>query len=230
MNTKSINEIAKALYDIRTTQMSPFIQPGVITELLGSDGYRTALERRWIVAEPDDSGLVHITNDMTKAEEIKAMAETCIKNGADQCKKPSPEEKSTPEKCPKCGEMESDCECDVNETRRIVTGHAHRPLYEWAAPGMGGSSTPASTTPAAPSSAPAPSAATSQAGRPAKPPGIGDDVMVTEDGQLYQGKIQSVGNDGNYVISFGSKKPRQNKAYTANEVRTIKDAQPNPTP
>lgn len=56
--------------------------------------------------------------------------------------------------------------------------------------------------------------------------GIGDTVMVADDGQPYQGVVSKVNPDGSYTLSFpNNKKPRTVRNYKAPEVRVTQRVQ-----
>ena len=88
----SINEIAKKLLDLRETRMTGFIMAGVLREELGFEGYGEALRRRWIEADMEQSGMVTITNNLGKVDEIRQLAAECK------------------DKCGTCGK--ASCKCD----------------------------------------------------------------------------------------------------------------------
>lgn len=62
-------------------------------------------------------------------------------------------------------------------------------------------------------------------------PEIGDEVVVAENGQTFQGIVQSKAADGKMKISFGGQKPPQEREYDATEVKMVgKGASPAAAP
>lgn len=92
----NINEIAQRILTLRETRMTGYIMAGVLREELGFDGYGEALRRRWIEADMEQSGMVTITNNLGKVEEIRQLAAECK------------------DRCGTCGKNQCNCEgrCD----------------------------------------------------------------------------------------------------------------------
>lgn len=113
----NINEIAKTIITLRENKMSGYIMAGVLREQLGFDGYKEALRQRWIEADMEQSGMVTITNNLGKIDEIRKLAAEC-KSKCGNCKK---------SKCDCSGRCDScdgeKCTCsDVEEAYQPKTG------------------------------------------------------------------------------------------------------------
>ena len=80
----NINEVAKTLVELRERSLSPLFYTGDLREKLSEEGMSEALRLRWLL--PDEhSGLLQITNAPGVLGEMRQMAETCVKDGKDQC-------------------------------------------------------------------------------------------------------------------------------------------------
>jgi hypothetical protein len=129
----NINEIAKALLDLREKRMSSYIMSGELREALGFEGYGEAIRRRWIMADESGSGMVTVTNHLTTVNEIRTLAQECT--------------------CKGCGDSDCTCKCKdgkctckkakmesvVEDAHHIATSHAFRKqtIREYATMGLG---------------------------------------------------------------------------------------------
>lgn len=201
-----LNEVAKALVELRESSLSPLFYTGDLREKLGEEGLAEALRLRWML--PDEhSGLLQITNSPGVLGEMRQLAETCVKDGVDQCndKPKDGEEKDEkkkdkkPDFLAKLGLRKEVPESYADASRGFALGHHDRQhIVEIMAPSQ-------LRRPGAP---PAPSAPT---GAPDEPVDVGDDVFCTENGQSYPAKVASVDKDGKLSLSFGDKKPGGNR-------------------
>lgn len=198
MNTQ---EIAQSLLK-RRNAMNPIIMPGEVLGTIGADAMQEALQRRWLVANPD-TGMLQVSAEMAKVGEMREAAE----------------------KCPVCGMKECKCEhaTPKMESHNLAVGHASRHpnfLHELLSPATGHDSAdiqPQATTPA-PTQPPAAAMV--------KKPGIGDSVVVAENGRTYTGTVGSV-QGGRYKVTFGgTEKPKTERDYAENEVKLVKPLQP----
>lgn len=190
MNT---HEIAQKLLH-RRNAMNPIILPGEMLSTLGADAMQEALQRRWIVANPD-TGMLQIAPDMSKVEEMQ------------ESSKEAPPETSTPE--PQC------------ESHAFSVRHAARHpnfLHELLSPATGHD--PSQMQPPQATSAPTtPVAAT--AGSPAHKPGVGDSVLIAQEGRTYTGTVGAV-QGGRYRVTFGgADRPKQERDYAENEIKLV---------
>ena len=80
-----IAELAKKLVEMRTATATSYIAQAKLVEELGTDGYAEALNQGWIVPDLEVSGMVHLTQDGTAIHKMESLAESCIKDGEDQC-------------------------------------------------------------------------------------------------------------------------------------------------
>lgn len=209
---KTLKEIATIILE-RRQRMNPTVMQGEMSTVLGEDGLREALNRRWLVPNYE-SGYLQVANHGSVVEDMEAIA-------------------ALPDPAP-----EPD---NLGESRSVCTQHAFRNaaplseasvLSEIAAPGTGRPSpgfvqaaapaTPtAPVTPAAPAGAPA----AAPTGGGAQPSGaVGEDVSVVQDGRTYQGKIASV-NNGRYRLSFGGPERPADREYGQNEINRVAPVQ-----
>lgn len=200
MNTQ---EIAQKLLQ-RRNAMNPVVMPGEMIGTLGSEAMQEALQRRWLVPN-QDTGLLQVSSEMAKVIEMRECAE----------------------KCEKCGCKE--CECKPAEAKMeshdFSVAHASRHpnfLHELLSPATGhdpqaGSAPAAIPPPAAPA---APTQVPASSGM--HKPGVGDSVVVAEDGKVYTGTVGSM-QGGRYKVTFGgTDKPKTNRDYADNEVKLVK--------
>jgi hypothetical protein len=108
----NIKEIAHKLMALREG-MSAFILSGQLREELGFDGYKEALNRRWIMADQEGSGMTQITNHLGAVAEMRQLAEEFVKEEKDGeectfCHKKGCD--CTCEKCPECKKANCTCE------------------------------------------------------------------------------------------------------------------------
>lgn len=113
----NINEVAKRLLDLREKRMTGFIMSGVLREELGFEGYGEALRRRWIEADLEQSGMVTVTNNLAKVEEIRTLAAEC----KDRCGSCGKNKCSCEGRCDACkGEK---CACESKQESLTETAH-----------------------------------------------------------------------------------------------------------
>lgn len=198
MNT---HELAKKILE-RRNRMNPVIMSGEMIAEIGSDGMLEAQQRRWLVPNID-TGHLQVSTDLRVVEEMRALAE-----------KEGDEKHEEGCKCDKCKK-------DMHESHDLTLRHAHRNIDELMAP-MTGHDNSAPFKPVAPA---APTASTMPNGG-AGGPGVGDEVIVAENGKDFTGTIGAVGQDGKYTMTFGANKPAQNRAYGSNEFKVTKKATP----
>ena len=202
-------ELAQALL-ARRNSMSPIILPGEMLAAIGNDAMHEALQRRWLVPNTD-TGMLQVTTDMAQ---VLAMRETA-------------------DNCPVCKQKECQCQPAAPrlESHDYSVGHASRHpnfLHELLAPATGHDS--AASTPTAPAAVgtPLPPRAPTAPLPPAmqaRKPGIGDSVVVAENGKTFTGTVGSVQN-GRYKITFGgTEKPGGQRDYAENEVRLTQPVQ-----
>lgn len=193
---KTLKEIAQVVVE-RRQRPNPTVMQGEMIEALGSEGFATAIERRWLVPSYD-SGFLQVTNNESVVQEFTRIAEM-------------PEAKPETNEC---------------QQRNVVLEHAFRGrnastmrLDEIAAPATGKPAPTFRVSPPAASS-PAPMAPR----QPGGPRNVGDDVAVVENGKTYQGKVQRSEN-GKYRISFGGpERPSQDREYSDEELQAIQAA------
>jgi len=197
---KTTQEIAQSILD-RRNRMNPVIMNGEMIATLGAEGMQEALTRRWLIPDTD-TGHLQVSGDLAVVEELRAAAGT-----------PAPKQ----------------TESVADDLRHgIALGHAHRNIDELLAPGTGHDNS-APFRPQTPSSPVAsPTAPAAPATRPGAAPaaGIGDEVLVAENGKTYAGTIGAVGNDGKFKLTFGNEKPPVNRDYSQNEFKVTKKATP----
>lgn len=214
----NISEVAKTLVELREGSLSPLFYTGDLREKLGEEGLAEALRLRWML--PDEhSGLLQITNSPGVLGEMRQLAETCVKDGKDQCNAKPDEEgddkKEKKDKKPgflaKLGLRKELPESYADASRGLALGHHNRQhIVEITAPSQ-------MRRPGAP---PPPSAPT---GAPDEKLDVGDDVFCTENGQSYPAKVASVDKDGKMSLSFGDKKPGGNRtAYDRKDLKLAK--------
>lgn len=196
---KTLKEIAQTVLE-RRQRMSPTVMQGDLTSVIGTDGLKEALNRRWLVPNYE-SGYLQVSNDgkcVAEMLEIAAMPEP-----------------GTPVD-------------HLSESREVCTSHAFRNactvmeagcLSEIAAPGTGKPAPSFVQTPATSSPTSAPSSS-SGGGAPLN---VGEDVHVVENGKSYQGKVKS-GEKGRYRISFGGSDRPQDRDYTEKEISRVQAA------
>lgn len=189
---KSLKEIATIVLESR--KHSSAIMQGRMQEALGSDGYATALERRWLV--PDrESGYLQVTNleslvkDMQRESMVDAKAPEAPVDVMAAC-------------------------------RAVAESHAYRTkggyIQEIAAPGTG---KPAPVLQM--SNTPSPLARPNTVGAATDAPtNVGDDVTVVENGEAYTGKVKSMAN-GRYRISFGGSTKPADRDYMDQEIKRV---------
>lgn len=232
----TINEVAKKLLELRETRMTGYIMSGVLREELGFDGYATALNQRWIEADMEQSGMVTITNHLTKVAEMRQLAAEC----KDKCGTCGKGKCSCEGRCDSCNGEKCTCE-SVQPVKESETAHffaqAHafrrnaagvgEPVTEVATLGLGRTGdAPDVPVPglgaqsAAPTHQAQPQAqSTGPSPRPT-PVGVGTDVVVVEGGKQYTGKVSRALPDGKYEISFAGEQPPVRRAYDKTEVST----------
>ena len=71
---KPLKEIAATLLN-RHQSVSPIVQSGVLRTVLESDGYREALNRRWITPI-NETGDMQINTSASVIQELRALANT----------------------------------------------------------------------------------------------------------------------------------------------------------
>ncbi len=213
------HEIAKVIVT-RQNRMSQAIMPGELQSDIGAEAMQEALNNRWIV--PDvETGFLHVTTDFGTLAEIRKLAEEqeIIEAEARAKGAPAPIQESVVET--------TGYPWQTHAFHESLGTHMQRrhSISEIAAPGTGNAAPPPSTssrpvTPMAPAShAPPPSPSNPSSGAD-----IGDDVMVTENGKTFTGKIHSRDSGGNYQLTFGDQKPMANRPYKSNEVRLVQKA------
>ena len=206
MNTQ---EIAQTILD-RRNRMNPVIMSGEMIAALGAEGMQEALQRRWLLPDTD-TGYLQVSNDLASVEELRTAAET-----------PAPKQ------------VES---VVVDQTHNIALSHAHRNINELLAPGTGHdnsapfrpqqpATSPAARPPVTPVAAPGQPAAPMGSPTATAGAGIGDEVLVAENGKTYVGTIGAVGNDGKFKLTFGMDKPPVTRDYGQNEFKVTKRATP----
>ena len=214
----NINQVAKALVELRESSMSPLFYTGDLREKLGEEGLAEALRLRWML--PDEhSGLLQITNSPGVLGEMRTLAETCVKDGKDQCDGKADEEGDDkkekkgkkPDFLAKLGLRKEVPESYSDASRGLALGHHNRQhIVEIMAPSQ--------MRPLYTSSAPS-----APTGAPDEELGVGDDVFCTENGQSYSAKVASVDKDGKMSLSFGDKKPGGNRtAYDRKDLKLAK--------
>lgn len=104
----------------------------------------------------------------------------------------------------------------------FAMAHAQRSIDELLAPGTGHDN----SAPFKPNPPPTPASTAPQTSAP----GIGDQVMVAQEGKTYQGTVGSIGQDGKYKVTFGNEKPPMARDYAANELKVTNKAGTTGTP
>ncbi len=171
-----------------------YVNQAEMQSTLGSDGMAEALRIGWLT--PDmDSGFLTVSSDMGRVEQMQALAH--------------PQE-SAP-----------------SQVHNLLEAHQKRlRLVELNAPMTGRPL--GSTHQTAPAAPPPGQMVTSQRpgeGKPTdKQPQIGDSVMVAQEDETYQAKVQALAN-GKYKLTFGPKRPPQERDYEASELRLVTKAQ-----
>lgn len=185
----------------RRNSMAPVLMQGDLQQSLGSEGMAEAMRLRWV--QPNyDTGHLQITGDQNAVDTMRKLATES------KVEAPLPDAAHS---------------ISMSHAGRLRNGQV---ISEVAAPGTGNAGS--SFTPAAPF--PPPGKPTAPPTQPVKGgpggggPAIGDAVMVAEDGKTFQGKVQSVKQDGKFVISFGSERPRSPRDYDKTEVRMMQAA------
>jgi len=184
----------------RRNSMAPVLMQGDLQQSLGSEGMAEAMRLRWV--QPNyDTGHLQITGDQNAVDTMRKLAtESVVEPAA------------------------------PDAAHGIAMSHAGRRrtgqvISEVGSPGTGNpapgfSPNPPTPPPGKPTPPPTQPA---KGGGPAGP-AIGDSVMVAEDGKTYQGRVQSMKQDGKFVISFGAEKPRSPRDYAKDEVRLMQAA------
>lgn len=160
----------------------------------------------------------------------KASADACPACGAD----------AHSIQCRECGCCPCDSDSDgshlataipeaksFGDAHGYAIGHSLRPkrIHELMSPATGHDSGSLTGAPAS-TNKPQPTNPTAPPTSPAnKAPGIGDSVMVADQGKSYTGTVQST-NNGKYKVSFGAQKPAVDREYAVNELRSLSSAQP----
>lgn len=186
----------------RRNSMAPVLMQGDLQQSLGSDGMAEALRLRWV--QPNmDTGHLQITNNQNDVNAMRKLATESV------VAPPAPD-----------------------AAHGIAMSHAGRRrtgqvISEVGSPGTGNSSPGFSPNPPPPPPAkptpPPPAPAEKSGGM-----GVGDNVMVAEDGKTYQGRVQSMKPDGKFVLSFGAAKPQRPRDYDKTELRMIGAADTKP--
>lgn len=216
-------KLASVIQNIRDNANNSYVLAGCLREAAGDDAYAEALSLRWIV--PDvDMGTVALSNDYNIIREVRELAEAYEKSKdteCEDCKTKKSDCKCVP--CATCGANK--CKCPTNESRRFIY------VGESATYGLGNTDdrsatpVPAIGDPGATKTAtavPAPVAATPPPTGTATAPVVGSDVSVVENGKTYVGKVQAVGQDGKYKISFSADKPSSaDKEFDKAEVSIV---------
>lgn len=205
--------------------MNPVVMQGEMLAALESEGLQEALQRRWLVPDPD-TGFLLVSQDQNKVNEMREVVEQ-----NNPAKKDVIEVK---EEWTKSWER-------PNASHQFAMNHSDRNISELLSPGTGhdsGSSLrvppPATPTgrPAMPPTAP-PAAAAGASTRPPSAPnanlspatgraGIGDNVMVMPGGanpaesQTYTGKVTKSAN-GMVTVAFGNTE----REFPENEVKLV---------
>lgn len=222
------NEIARAILE-RRNRMNPVIMTGEMTATLGYEGMTEALQRRWLVPNTE-TGHLQVSTDLRVVEEMRALAEHDPEGDEEDKKKPKHEPGC---ECGECMDTYKKYSYglhkpmkEVGESHDLVMSHSSRTrgqLTELMAPGTGhDNSAPfRPPQPATPMQSTAPAPAPN--GQPGQP-GVGDEVLVAENGKTYTGTVGAVGQDGKYRVSFGNEKPPINRDYGTNEIKVTKKA------
>jgi len=199
MNTK---EIAQAILE-RRNRMNPVIMNGEMLATIGSEGMSEALQRRWLVPNTE-TGHLQVSSDMHVVEELRAIADA-----------PAPVAEAVQESLShKIAVSHSLRERGMlSELMAPMTGHDNSAPFRPQQP----------HTPTAPATT-APSAPAAPGGAASGGMGVGDEVLVAENGRTYTGTIGAVGQDGKYKVTFGNEKPPMNRDYGTNELKVTKKA------
>jgi hypothetical protein len=227
-------EVAKVLLS-RRNAMNPIVMQGEMLNALQHDGLQEALQRRWLV--PDvSSGYLMVSQDMTKVQEMRAIAEE-----AEAKEKDEKDEKDSDETKKK--EWTKPWE-KPNESHGFAMRHSNRLFDGLPSPGTGhDTSGPLTSAPTAPPQAPtsAPAAPTAArpplpatptaSSRPANPAGaqrptVGSQVVVVPkegsmQGQTITGTVSRAAG-GKVSVKFGTGGPEQE--YPEADVRTLAPA------
>lgn len=191
---KTAQEIAQVLLN-RRNAMNPVVMQGEMLAALESEGLQEALQRRWLVPDPS-TGFLLVSQDQSKVNEMREIAEKCGECPDDKKEKKDEEKKdewTKPWERP-------------NESHQFAMNHSGRNISELLSPGTGHDSgsplkAPAAATPTAP-----PVAATTPDNRP---PGMGDEVLVVQkapgatESQTFTGKVVKNAN-GTTTVNFGN--------------------------
>jgi hypothetical protein len=202
MNTQ---EIAQKILE-RRNRMNPVVMSGEMLADIGSDGMSEALQRRWLVPSTE-TGHLQVSTDMAVVEEMRTVAAM-----------PAPEFQPVKESaCHGFAVSHSERERgQLTELMAPMTGHDNSAPFRPQAPASPTTSAPPPGGPIAAQGA--------QGGQGA--PGIGDEVIVAENGKDFTGTIGTVGQDGKYKVTFGNLKPPVNRDYGVNEFKVTKKATP----
>jgi hypothetical protein len=177
--------------DSRRHNASPLLVKSELLATIGSDGLSEALNNGWIV--PDyESGYLAINTNLARLAELESAC-----------------------RCKKCGKK--DCKCADTKEKQCAAAPAS--LREnWSGIGLSRPPTSLNGSSNFVPRSPTPSISSSE---PQDKPRIGDDVTVADDGKSYVGKIASVSDDGRYRLSFAGDKPKMDREYNQNEVRSL---------
>jgi hypothetical protein len=203
---KTLKEIATVILE-RRQRMNPTVMQGEMTTVLGEDGLKEALDRRWLVPNYE-SGYLQVANHGSVVEEMQAIA---------AMPDPTPEPDTLGESRTVCQQHAIRNRADIMEAS--VLSEIAAPATGRPSPGFvqaAASSTP--TTPQA--AAPAAAAGAAAAGGAVPASAVGEDVSVVQDGKTYQGKIASV-NNGRYRLSFGGPERPADRDYAQNEISRV---------
>lgn len=187
-----INQVAKTILDLREGRQSSILMQGELRSAIGAEGFAEAVNRGWVVPDVEGgSGMLNVTSHLGVIDEMRQLAES-QDEGHD---------------CDELKKGEECCNGDIKESasHSVSTFHANRRnISEKFMPGADDGSEEAKA------------ADTSD-----EPYKIGEDVMVTSEGETYQGKVAKVDGDGRVHVSFGDKKPSQERPYENNELGRI---------
>lgn len=193
MNTQNI---ASYLLE-RRRRTSPVVFNGDVLQAIGPDGLQEALRRRWLLVDTD-TGHLQVTHLQAHVQEMEAAAGT-----------------------PQTPKAEACC-----ESAEVVLIHANRRrIDEIAAPATGKpapaltSGTPAPSTPTAAAPRQPTPAPTSGAATGNEELGVGDEVVIAQEGRTYTGRVSARTPQGRYRVSFGPDRPALNRDYEPGEVR-----------
>lgn len=181
-------KVARKLHE-RRWRSSPVMTTGELLNLIGSEGIREALDRRWIVPD-NDTGFLTLNIDGGKLAELES---ACV--------------------CA-CGKVE--CNCTALAESVQMTSMPMRETFAAfgvTRPGItnsGGQNmqapmTPRSQTPTTPAST------------DTNTPRMGDPAVVEHGGQTYTGEISGFESDGRIRLRWKGSKPPEDRAYGPNE-------------